>query len=90
LLRQFIRLNERSISAFFFITRFEIADIKIAWDEMASAAIRPLTVEFLLKDGLLQTLKLDGLSYAEHQLFKPKLEEFLAYKKIPFKKFFPA
>jgi hypothetical protein len=88
LVRQFILVDDQKIQAVFFISRFEAVDIKIFWREIASVTFNPLVIEFLLQNGSKKELKLDSLTYEQHQLFKPKLEEFLLDKNIPFKKNF--
>jgi hypothetical protein len=84
--RCFIRLDDQKIETYFFNTRIDFIDIKAAWQEIASVTIHPLFIEIFLHTGSKQTLRFDSFNDKEQSLFKTKLEEFLMFQKIPFKK----
>jgi len=56
--------------------------INITWGQIESAEIKPLKIIFNLNDGKQEELELGDLLYKQHQILKPKLQDYLQEKNI--------
>ena len=72
--------EQQYFKGFFFVSPKRI---NILWKEVESIVIRPLKIQFQLKDGTQSEIALGGdLLYKQHQLLKSKLQEVVREQNI--------
>ena len=57
-------------------------NVNIRWEEIKSIGIKPLKIDINLNDGSKKEIELGDLTYKQHQILKPKLQEYIHAKEI--------